>query len=425
MLEERPLQKSIRYLVKIFTVLMIGDIIFCYINAKYMLMWSSIILITGVLLSRLLFNLNKYEQGIVFLSFVFYIIGFFHTICLGNYNTCYFILLVVPIIGSLLLENIYNKIFLLACSSILFMVCNHISGFELLHNYFFYYGLFPSSLLMINFYNRLRTLTSDKDKLISDLEAKNEEILLFSNMMSHDLKAPLRSITGFSKILQKRLPKLSDRDSELFNHITHSAESLNKLINDLLQYSKTSIEEIALEEIDMNKMIDELLITFNYDIIQNKIQIEKGNLCKIYGHRDSLYLVFQNLISNAIKYQPLDALHIPQLWIIQNNLKGTCQISIKDNGIGMSPQEVSEIFEPFTRFHSTKHYEGTGLGMSIVQKIIERHEGTIDIKSQEGKGSCITISIPKPVVISQESITQMNPILRHLSIEKQVVKNMN
>jgi len=189
--ELRPLKKSIQMFIKMFTYLLIGDILFCFLSQDYPLMVSSIILICGILASKILFKYDRYEQGITFLAFLFYVIGFYHVLALGNYHTCYFILMVVPIIASILLENLYVKIFLVISSFLLFLVCNYLLGFPLFANYFFFYGLIPSSALMIHFYNRLMELTTEKNILIQELKEKNEEIMLFSNMMSHDLKASL------------------------------------------------------------------------------------------------------------------------------------------------------------------------------------------------------------------------------------------
>ncbi len=393
-LELRPLQKSIELLIKMFTYLLLFDIVFCVLFKEYMHLISSVILISGVVTSRLFFNYEKAEFGIIFLAFVFYIIGFFHVVYMDDYITCYFILITVPIITSLLLESIRLKIILILCSSVFFVACNFLSGLNYFENYFFFYGVFPSSILMIHFNNRLMKLTQEKNTLIDQLKEKNDEVLLFSNMMSHDLKAPLRNIDGFSKLLQKRLTDLDKKESEMFSYIVQGVDSLKKLIDDLLEFSKLSLNEYAFKEIELEPLINKLLVSFNYDIAKDNIVIVKSNLSKIYGHEESLTLVFQNLISNAIKYQPKVESHIPRIEISQNNTHNHSLVFIKDNGIGIEKSKFEEVFMPFKRFHAASEYEGTGLGMSIVNKVIEKHKGTIEIRSELKKSSTFIVSLP-------------------------------
>lgn len=119
--------------------------------------------------------------------------------------------------------------------------------------------------------------------------------------MSHDLKAPLRSIAGFSQILKKKLTDLTLNDSQMFDFIVNGVENLRNLIDAVLQYSRFSMNEISSEHIDFEKLLSKLFLSLNYDIKKDNIEITKSNLSKIYGHEESLYLVFQNLISNAIK----------------------------------------------------------------------------------------------------------------------------
>ena len=393
-MELRPLKKSIQMFIKMFTYLLLGDILFCFLAKDYPLMVSSIILIIGILASKVLFRYDKYEQGITFLAFLFYIIGFYHVLALGNYHTCYFILMLVPIIASVLLENLYIKYFLILSSTLLFLVCNYLLGFQLFENYFFFYGLIPSSALMIHFYNRLIELTTEKNILIKELKEKNEEIMLFSNMMSHDLKAPLRNIAGFSQLLQRQLTGLNPEELKFFSFITQGVDTLKKLIDDLLQYSRFSVGNYVFKEVNLEPLINELLLNFNYDITNEKVTIVKSGLSTIHGHEASLILVFQNLISNAIKYQPKDKFHIPHIEIRQKRIQNKNVILIKDNGIGIDKHKFDEIFMPFKRFHTSSEYEGTGLGMSIVNKVIEKHNGKIEVESELGIGSTFSISLP-------------------------------
>lgn len=357
-------------------------------------MLSSIILLSGILISRFFFERNKYESGIVILSLFCYLIGFYHTFQLGNFQTCYFILLAVPIVCALLLENYYLKIAFIIGSSILFLCCNYFSDLRLFENYFFYFALFPVSLLMIHFHELLKSLSDEKNRLIKELKGKNEEIMLFSNMMSHDLKAPLRNIEGFTSILQQRLTGLNKTESDLFSFVINGVNTMKTLIDDLLQYSKYSINEYAFKELNLEELIDKLILSFQYDITKANVEIIKSDLSTVYGHEESLSIVFQNLISNSIKYQPKDESHRPQIEISQIKNAHYSIIKVRDNGIGLDEKTIQEIVLPFKRFHNSTEYEGTGLGMSIVNKVLQKHNGKIEVESKLGFGSTFIVTIP-------------------------------
>ena len=213
-------------------------------------------------------------------------------------------------------------------------------------------------------------------------------------MMSHDLKAPLRSINGFSQILNNRLVDLDKENKEILNFIINGGKSMSNLIDDLLLYSKSGLEEYELENVELEKVIDSILYSFNYDIENKNVQIEKIDLGSITANKKTISLVFQNLISNALKYQPKEKEHLTKITIRQKIEKNQSIISIQDNGIGMNEENLEKLFDPFVRFHSTRDYEGTGLGLSIVQKIIEKHNGNISVESKEGTGTKFVIKLP-------------------------------
>ena len=144
---------------------------------------------------------------------------------------------------------------------------------------------------MIHFYNRLMELATEKNRLIEELKEKNEEMLLFSNMMSHDLKAPLRNIDGFSQLLQRQLTDLNAEELKFFSFITKGVNTLKKLIDDLLQYSKFSANNYTFKAVKVEPLINKLLHNFNYDITNKKVNIVKSNLSTIHGHEESLTLV--------------------------------------------------------------------------------------------------------------------------------------
>lgn len=262
----------------------------------------------------------------------------------------------------------------------------------LLSNYFFYFGLIPSTFTFLHFYEKLNNVTLEKNDLIKDLKERNEEMILYNNMMSHDLKAPLRSINGFAGILKNSIT--NERDKELFNFIIKGGESMSNLIDDLLLYSRSTLEEYEFDVVNIKDVIDEVLIHFKFELEEQNAIIECSGLRSVYANRKTISLVFQNLISNALKYQPKINKQQPLIKITQIAEKGKTKILVNDNGIGIEERHLKRLFNPFVRLHSAHEYDGTGLGLSMVKKIIDKHNGNISVDSKVGAGSTFTIVLP-------------------------------
>ncbi len=248
--------------------------------------------------------------------------------------------------------------------------------------------------LLEHLHSALLVSNIEKRKLLEKLKDQNKELILFNNMMSHDLKAPLRAIDGFSELLQSNLDATKSEDKKNLDFIIKGAADMHNLIDNLLYHSKFSSGELTFSEFNFEDQINNLIESFNFDIKKQNIQFIKNNLGSIYGDKDSLYHLFQNLISNSIKFQPINQNHQPIIEITQ--IKNTeCNIIIlKDNGIGMKENDIKTIFEPFKRLHSSRKYKGTGLGMSIVNRILEKHQGSIKVESEINVGSTFTVSLP-------------------------------
>lgn len=393
-MDAKAIKKSLSFLNKIFIVVVVFDILLCWHKGDTDLMMSSVYFLLGLVIARIFIQFEKQELATLCISYTLYFIGFYHVVVVGNHATCYFILIAIPIVGPLMLERNISRYLLFFSSFLLFPLCNYLSGFGLFDNYFFYYGLIPSFISVMYFSKILNEANEEKSLLIEQLKDKNEEILLYSNIMSHDLKAPLRSITGFSELLLKKHPEMSDGDKKLFTYIIDGVNSMRDLINDLLLYSKSNSEEIKLDTINLENLVDEVLATFKFELDDRQVEISKNELGSLLAHKDSLFLVLQNMISNSIKYQPKDENHIPKIKIQHLKEKLKDQIIISDNGIGLEISNKGEIFKPFKRLHSKRDYEGTGLGMSIVSKLIEKHNGIIKVDSEINKGTRFTIELP-------------------------------
>jgi len=372
----------------------LADIAFCFFAGKIELLYSSVILISGLLIAYVALKFEKNNLALVISLISFYVVGLYHTYVIDNIITCYFILMVSPLVCAFILDRLSYKIIVTLISTVLFFVANYLAGIPPFENYFFFFGLYPPVVMLIAYSEKLAKVTNEKNDLINDLKDKNNEIIYYSNMMSHDLKAPLRGINGFANILKENLTDISSEDKELFDYIIKNGKSMSNLIDDILVYSKSSLEVYEFENLNLNNIISELEDLFKFQIQEKNANVVKHNLSTIIANKKTIQLVFQNLISNALKYQPLNSNHIPKILIQQTQDNTNTTITFQDNGIGIAKKQLDSLFKPFQRFHNKSEYEGTGLGLSLVKRIIEKHKGSISAASKEGFSTEFIIKLP-------------------------------
>ncbi len=251
---------------------------------------------------------------------------------------------------------------------------------------------------LINQNKKSQELNDDLMDLNKDLKEKNDKIQLFTNSLVHDIKAPLRSIKGFSYLINKELHKEATSKEKVDEYITTidlSIKSLEDQINDLLEYTKNEISDLEISVFNVGQIIESELLKLKYQIDSSNAQIELNNLGNIKADLRGIRTLLANLISNALKYQPKTEGHAPRLSISQVNEKDKTILFIKDNGIGMDKKYCQTIFEPFRRLHSSAEYAGTGLGLSICKSIVEKHKGTVKVESEPGYGSKFIIILPR------------------------------
>ncbi|WP_299247149.1 HAMP domain-containing sensor histidine kinase [uncultured Aquimarina sp.] len=245
---------------------------------------------------------------------------------------------------------------------------------------------------------KLKEKYEERKIYAEQIDEKNQELVMFSQCMSHDLKSPLNNIKSFASLLQNNIEKESnlEENKKFLNFISESAISMSELINDLLMYSNIENYDYSKEIVDLNSLIDEVLSLFQFDLDQNKVEINVEKLPSIQGNNFILNIVFQNLISNAIKYQPKDTTaHHPIINIFSKTDDISSYIYIQDNGIGIEEEYIENLFTPFKRSHNSSEYQGTGLGMYICQRIIKKHNGKIQLKSTSIEGSTFELSFLK------------------------------
>ncbi|MFP4465950.1 MAG: ATP-binding protein [Candidatus Goldiibacteriota bacterium] len=239
----------------------------------------------------------------------------------------------------------------------------------------------------------------DEQKLkeaLEELKHSNEELEQFAYIASHDLKEPLRMVSSYVKLLQKRYKgKLDDDADDFIEFAVSGAERMAELINDLLEYSRVGVKGAEFEPVDMRDIIDEALMNLKVKITEADAEIKvKGSFPEAAGDRYQLCQVVQNLVMNALKFTPQG--RQPVIEIEGSEKNGECAVSVKDNGIGISKDYFDKIFVIFQQLHTKDEYPGTGIGLAVCRKIIERHSGRIWVESEgEGKGSAFIFTLPK------------------------------
>ncbi|MBI3509554.1 MAG: PAS domain S-box protein [Bacteroidetes bacterium] len=235
---------------------------------------------------------------------------------------------------------------------------------------------------------------TDRKRAEEQLETVNKELEAFTYSISHDLRAPLRAISGYANILEEEHDKSLDGEGKrLLGNIRYNAFKMGKLIDDLLAFSRLGKKEIQKSEIDMNELTEGVFIEFNKSAAHHA-EIRIGKLLPVYGDYSLIHQVVMNLVSNAIKYSSKNA-H-PAIEINSSKQDGNIIYSIKDNGVGFDMRYVHKLFGVFQRLHQTEEFEGTGVGLAIVQRIINKHGGKIWAEGEIGKGATFTFSLPDP-----------------------------
>ena len=263
----------------------------------------------------------------------------------------------------------------------------------------------------------------EKEKRAGELITANKELLAFTYISSHDLQEPLRKIQTFvSIILENENDNLSDKGKYNFNRMQLAAQRMQQLIDDLLAFSRINTTDHKFENTDLSKIIEEVKSDLRDTIMEKQATIEVENICPVNLIAFQFQQLMYNLISNALKFSNPN---IPSHIIINSTIvKGStlndtrlavpdnkevkdkagqeifspekkyCHISIKDNGIGFEPHFSERIFGVFQKLHSKEVYEGTGIGLAIVKKIVDNHKGLITATSELNKGACFDIYIP-------------------------------
>ncbi len=255
-------------------------------------------------------------------------------------------------------------------------------------------GLSKSINKLINLQQELITQTRKLEKSVREVEEKNEELESFAYTVSHDLQEPLRMITGFLSQLDHKYGDQLDEKGRQYIQFAHGGASrMRQIILDLLRYSRVSHIEHVKEQIDILDIIADYR-SLRHRLIQHKsARIELDTPVTISGYKVPLVQVLHNLIDNALKYSK-DGVS-PEVYVSVNENSEHWTFAVSDNGIGIDSEYFDKIFILFQRLHAADEYDGTGIGLAIVKKIIENLGGHIQVESEPGKGSTFSFTIPK------------------------------
>ncbi|WP_074854636.1 PAS domain-containing sensor histidine kinase [Natrinema salifodinae] len=230
------------------------------------------------------------------------------------------------------------------------------------------------------------------NETVADLEASNERLEQFAYAASHDLQEPLRMVSSYLQLIENRYADDLDADGrEFIEYAVDGADRMRGMIDGLLEYSRIDSQGDPFEPVDLDDVLDDVLTDLQVMIEQEAAEITTESLPAVQGDPRQLRQLFQNLLSNAIEYSGDDP---PRIHVGVDRSGRTWELSVADEGIGIDPDEQDRVFRVFQRLHSREEYDGTGIGLALCRRIVERHGGRIWVDSEPGEGSTFTFTIP-------------------------------
>jgi light-regulated signal transduction histidine kinase (bacteriophytochrome) len=244
--------------------------------------------------------------------------------------------------------------------------------------------------------DHLEELVKERTKelvtVVTDLKRSNEELEQFAYVASHDLQEPLRMVSSFTQLIERRYKDKLDKDANDFiNFAVDGANRMQRLINDLLDYSRVTTRGKMFVRLDVASIVGQVFANLQQRIEESHAIITQDDLPVIEADESQMLRLFQNLIDNALKFRK-DA--PPCVHISAHKEEGFHVFTVSDNGIGIDLQYADRIFLVFQRLNTSREYPGTGIGLAICKRIVERHGGKIWIESEVGKGSKFVFTIP-------------------------------
>jgi signal transduction histidine kinase len=271
-------------------------------------------------------------------------------------------------------------------------------------------NLFKSLQNIINKQEQLQELLNEKnqelEKSLTLVKETNNDLEQFAYIASHDMQEPLRTITGFLYKIEERYNPLLDERGKKYMHIAvDGATRMKRIIQDLLEYSRTSRESLNIELIDVNEIVKDVVKLHQKIIEEKNATLTYRNLPVINSAKAPVLQLFANLVNNALKYAKADI--APVIEISCSETKTHWHFSVKDNGIGIAPEFHNKLFILFQRLHNSDEYSGTGIGLAICKKIAYRLGGDIKIESKENNGATFLFTIKKEINLKFENNSKL------------------
>ena len=239
----------------------------------------------------------------------------------------------------------------------------------------------------------LRDQERAMDARTAELERSNAELAQFAYVASHDLSEPLRMVSSYLQLLRRRYQGRLDEDADAFiDYAVEGANRMRALIEDLLAYSRAGRSERPTETVNTARVVGEVAATLRALADDEPPEIEWHDLPTVEGDPQQLVQLFQNLLGNAVKF--VTAGVRPHVVVSAERDGGAWRFSIEDNGIGIEPRHMERVFGMFQRLHTRDEFEGTGIGLAIARKVVERHGGRISAAARESGGTCFSFTLP-------------------------------
>lgn len=240
---------------------------------------------------------------------------------------------------------------------------------------------------------QLRDNFAERERLVGELERSNEELANFAHIVSHDLQAPIRTVRSFSELLVRRYGETLDGDAgRVIRTIRDGACTMEELVRTLLDYASLGQEPLTASPVDLQGVVEEVLTALQVDIEESGAVVTCCPMPIVSGDRLQLLQLIQNLVGNALKYGRSDI--NTAISICAEAGAGEWRVSIRDNGRGIAAEDHERIFQPLKRLHG-REIAGTGMGLAVCRKIVERHHGRLWVESTPGKGARFTFTLPK------------------------------
>ncbi len=251
----------------------------------------------------------------------------------------------------------------------------------------------PHLLLSVDDNSTAKRAEIDLQGYAAKLEQSNRDLQEFAYIASHDLQEPLRKVLAFGdRLVNKYGDVLDDTGRDYLKRMRDASQRMQTLINDLLTFSRVSTRAQPFVKVDLNSVAEEVVSDLENQLERTQGKVEWGKLPVIDADLTQIYQLLQNLINNGLKFHQEEL--PPVIHVSGSNSHGKCHLTVKDNGIGFDMQYLDRIFKPFQRLHSRQEYEGSGMGLAICRRIVERHSGTITASSEPGKGASFMITLP-------------------------------